>query len=156
MEIAGHAACTSTARRTPRAHHLPRPADHHPRQTLLDLAATEPPGTTERALNEAHAQRLVTRPGLLAFLARHERKPGSVRLEALVEGGEGFTRKEAERRLRELIRKARLPPARHNAKIHGYEVDVLWPEHRLVVEVDGYAFHSSPTASSATTARRPT
>ncbi len=27
-----------------------------------------------------------------------------------------------------------------------YEVDFLWREQRLVVEVDGYAFHSSPAA----------
>jgi very-short-patch-repair endonuclease len=28
----------------------------------------------------------------------------------------------------------------------GHEVDVLWPDRRLIVEVDGYAFHSSRTA----------
>ncbi len=27
-----------------------------------------------------------------------------------------------------------------------HEVDVLWPAHRLVVEVDGYAWHRSPAA----------
>jgi very-short-patch-repair endonuclease len=30
-----------------------------------------------------------------------------------------------------------------NARLHGYEVDILWPEQKLVVEVDGHAFHSS-------------
>ena len=28
-------------------------------------------------------------------------------------------------------------------QLHGYEVDLLWREQRLVVEIDGYAFHSS-------------
>lgn len=28
----------------------------------------------------------------------------------------------------------------------GYEVDFLWRDRRLVIEVDGYAFHSSPAA----------
>ena len=28
----------------------------------------------------------------------------------------------------------------------GYEVDFLWPERQLVLEVDGYAFHSSRRA----------
>jgi very-short-patch-repair endonuclease len=31
-----------------------------------------------------------------------------------------------------------------NVSIAGCEVDFFWPEERLVVEVDGYAFHSSP------------
>ena len=29
-----------------------------------------------------------------------------------------------------------------NAKLGRWEVDAYWPRHRLVVEVDGYAFHS--------------
>ena len=117
-----------------------------PHQTLLDLAATEPPRTTERALNEAHAQRLVTpvEPARLPGPARANARQR--RLEALVEGGEGFTRQEAERRLRELIRKARFHPPRHNAKTTATSVDVLWPDHDLVVEVDGHAFHSAREA----------
>ena len=43
----------------------------------------------------------------------------------------------------ELIRAARLPEPETNAKVGGHEVDFLWREQRLVVEVDGYAFHSS-------------
>lgn len=52
-----------------------------------------------------------------------------------------FTRSEAERRLLRLVRKARLPEPRTNVRLHGYEVDFLWPAARLVVEVDGFAFH---------------
>lgn len=43
----------------------------------------------------------------------------------------------------ELIRAARLPTPAVNVWLNGYEVDFLWREHRLVVETDGYAFHSS-------------
>jgi very-short-patch-repair endonuclease len=45
-----------------------------------------------------------------------------------------------------LIRAARLPEPQVNATVAGHEVDFLWPEQRLVVEVDGYAFHSSRAA----------
>ncbi len=31
-------------------------------------------------------------------------------------------------------------------RVHGYEVDLLWREQRLIVEVDGYAFHSGRAA----------
>jgi very-short-patch-repair endonuclease len=30
-----------------------------------------------------------------------------------------------------------------NVRVGGYEVDALWPAERLIVEVDGFAFHSA-------------
>ncbi len=38
-------------------------------------------------------------------------------------------------------------------KIGPYEVDLLWREERLVVEVDGYAFHSTRSAFERDRAR---
>ena len=32
-----------------------------------------------------------------------------------------------------------------NTRIEGYEVDFAWRDARLIVEVDGYAYHRSPT-----------
>jgi very-short-patch-repair endonuclease len=46
----------------------------------------------------------------------------------------------------ELVRAAGLPLPRVNARVHGYEVDFLWPQAALIVEVDGYRFHSSRAA----------
>lgn len=40
-----------------------------------------------------------------------------------------------------LVRRARLARPLINVNVSGYEVDFLWREERLVVEVDGYAFH---------------
>jgi very-short-patch-repair endonuclease len=57
-----------------------------------------------------------------------------------------MTRSEAERRLLELVRAARLPAPATNRRLHGHEVDFVWRPQRLVVEVDGYAFHSSRSA----------
>jgi very-short-patch-repair endonuclease len=130
----------------------PETTTHHglrvttPSQTLLDTAATEPIATTERALNEAYALRLTTTNSLLAFLAERQGKPGAARLEAQLQDANGFTRQAAERRLRALIKRARLPKPIHNARIHGYEVDALSPDHNLAVEVDGYATHHSRRA----------
>jgi very-short-patch-repair endonuclease len=56
------------------------------------------------------------------------------------------TRSEAERRLLALVREADLPQPQTNARLHGYEVDAYWPAHGLVVEVDGYRYHSSRPA----------
>ena len=45
-----------------------------------------------------------------------------------------------------LIRAAELPPPEVNARVGGFEVDFLWREQRLVVEVDGFRYHSSRAA----------
>jgi hypothetical protein len=41
----------------------------------------------------------------------------------------------------------RRPTPKVNQRIFGREVDFLWPEHGVVVELDGAAFHSDPLAS---------
>jgi very-short-patch-repair endonuclease len=60
-----------------------------------------------------------------------------------------FTRSEAERRFLSLCRRHGLPTPRANAVVEGYEVDFLWAEAGLAVEVDGAAFHHTRTAFHA-------
>ena len=55
-----------------------------------------------------------------------------------------FTRSEAEQRLKALCRSAGLPMPRMNVTRAGWEVDAVWDAQRLVVEVDGMKFHSTP------------
>lgn len=70
-----------------------------------------------------------------------------LRLLPLGEGdGPSVTRSEAERRLLALLRRAQLKPSATNTKLAGHEVDVLFADQRLVVEVDGYAFHRTRAA----------
>jgi very-short-patch-repair endonuclease len=57
-----------------------------------------------------------------------------------------MTRSEAERCLLRLLARARLPRPHTNVRLGAYEVDAHWPAQRLVVEVDGYAFHSGRAA----------
>jgi very-short-patch-repair endonuclease len=71
----------------------------------------------------------------------------------LLYAGPQLTRSEAERRFLDLIERARLPRPRTNVRIGRYEVDLLWPEQRLIVEVDGYAFHSTRAAFERDRAR---
>jgi very-short-patch-repair endonuclease len=135
-----------------RRHGLPLTA---PDRTLLDLAATVGAQTLERAAANAEAARLTSRRSSLAHLARNRGRPGSAALRRVFErtGGPSLTRSEAERRLLALIRAADLPPPQINSRIAGLEVDFRWPEHRLVVEVDGYAFHSHRRAFERDRAR---
>ena len=46
-----------------------------------------------------------------------------------------------ERAFRHLIRTHGLPTPQFNVYIEGELVDAVWPEHRLVVEVDGWNYH---------------
>jgi very-short-patch-repair endonuclease len=61
-------------------------------------------------------------------------------------GGLAPTRSEAERRLLKLVDDAQLPTPLANARLGGRELDFLWPEERLVVEVDGFRFHGHRVA----------
>ena len=51
------------------------------------------------------------------------------------------TRSELERAFLDLCDEKHLPKPQVNQLVCGFEVDLVWPLHRLVVELDGYAFH---------------
>jgi very-short-patch-repair endonuclease len=104
-----------------------------PTRTLYDLARTVNADELEHAVNEALVQDLV-RPAELQ---------GSPRIRRLLElqAGPGVTRLEAEARLQQLIRAAKLPPGLPNARLAGWEVDRYWPEKCAAVEVDSFKFH---------------
>jgi very-short-patch-repair endonuclease len=128
----------------------PRDATRHhgipvtsPARTLLDLATQLPQRDLDRATEQAQVHRLVSDHSLNEQFRRYPRHRGTAALRRAVRTDPRLTRSEAERRLLELIRAARLPAPETNTNVEGYEVDLLWREERLIVEVDGYAFHSS-------------
>ena len=114
-----------------------------PGRTILDLAATAPAHDLERALNEALVRRLV-HPD--ALLARALGRPGARAIHSLLADGPAPTRSQAERKLLELVRRAGVERPRTNVRIGAHEVDALWRHQRVVVEVDGYAFHAGRAA----------
>lgn len=119
-----------------------------PARTVLDLAGTGDGPLVRRALSEALVQRLLSRSDLAAAAARQPLRTGAAHLRALLrsEGEAAVTRSEAERRIVALIVAAGLPRPETNVRLHGCEVDLLWREARLVVEVDGHAFHGHRAA----------
>ena len=119
-----------------------------PGRTLLDLATQLPRHDLARAVEQAEILGLVHGDWLDPLLTRNRRHRGAAALRAVTRATDApaMTRSEAERRLLELVRAARLPPPGTNQRIHGHEVDFLWPERRLIAEVDGFAFHSSRSA----------
>lgn len=116
-----------------------------PARTLLDLASVLPRRDLERALARTYRLELATDFDIRAMLARHPRRAGTRRLYDLLDQDTqpAFTRSQAEDRLVTLIRKARLAKPEVNVVVEGFEVDLLWRRQRLVVEVDGFAYHGS-------------
>ena len=119
-----------------------------PARTLLDLAELVTPRELERALDEALVSRRVRRAQISELLTRARGRPGRPCLKALLarQTGPTRTRSEAEERFLAMIRSAQLPEPEINGRIHGYEVDFLWRAQRLVVEIDGFRFHSTRAA----------
>ncbi len=120
-----------------------------PARTLIDLAATLGERDLRWALEEAQVRRLVTLSDITRSLESLPRLRGVAALRRAVQcsdPGPAMTRSEAERRLLDLIRAARLPAPSVNVRVAGFEVDAYWHDEQLVVEVDGFAFHRSHTA----------
>lgn len=120
-----------------------------PTRTLHDLAAHLPQHELDRAVEQAQILRLATRDKI----AREMPRRGSRALKTALDNEPALTRSEAERRLLALIRQARLPRPETNVIVNGYEVDMLWREQRLIVEVDGFAYHSTRQAFERDRAR---
>ncbi|MGH7575849.1 MAG: DUF559 domain-containing protein [Longimicrobiales bacterium] len=119
-----------------------------PARTLYDLGGVTTPRALERALAEAMARRVTTRSRMLSVLDCHPKGRGVSALRALLESrpGPALTRSEAEERFLALVRKARLREPEVNVMAQGNNVDFYWRVDRLVVEIDGRAYHSSPQA----------
>ncbi|CAN5699959.1 hypothetical protein BH23GEM9_BH23GEM9_19900 [soil metagenome] len=116
-------------------------------RTLLDFAGVATLIQLERVLALAERQDATLRKRLQRLLARGRNRRGSRALRTLLlRGVPALTRSEAEALLLELIRAAGLPEPQLNVALHGFEVDFHWPAARLVVEVDGYAWHGSRPA----------
>jgi very-short-patch-repair endonuclease len=119
-----------------------------PARTLLDLAATEPPGVLAGAVREARVRWNVDQSDLDAAIDRAgSRHPGIRRLRAAIDDCEAApTRSQLERAMLRLIDEAGLPRPVVN-RIDGREiVDFTWPDQRVVVEVDGWHAHGDRRA----------
>lgn len=114
--------------------------------TLLDLAATAQPRILDRAIEGAERARLLDLKALQPLLA--EVRPGVRALrEALAAYDDAPTESELERRFLELCTAYDIPRPHVNQWLLGrFQVDFLWPEHRLIVETDGMAWHGTSAA----------
>ena len=118
-------------------------------RTLLDLASSVDARTLERAIDHAELLRLFDLGALQDTLDRHPGQRGIRILRgALAAYAEpAITASEAEERMLTLVRAAGLPQPRVNVPVvlndgTTYRPDFLWPDTRLIVEVDGRTHHA--------------
>jgi hypothetical protein len=114
-----------------------------PARTLLDMARQMPEAALKRRVNEARRAEILTMADLADVVERFARHPGARRLRPLLEIQGGPTRSEWEDEFPAWCSRHGLPPPVMNAIVAGYEVDALFPEVKVIVELDSWAFHQS-------------
>ena len=107
----------------------------------MDLADVLNPKQLTRALNEAQVQRLITPAELTTLLTRY---PG--RRTARLTPERGATRSPLEDRFVRFLKRHDLPLPEFNQTIAGHEVDAVYRQQKLVIELDSRQFHSTPRA----------
>jgi very-short-patch-repair endonuclease len=124
-----------------------------PARILLDLAAVVSPQHLERAATEAEIHRLGSPTSLAALVARYPTRTGTKTIRRLLNArdiGRNITKQLRFLAFLAFLDAHRLPRPRINATVDvppkPREVDCLWPDHRLIAELDGFAAHGTRTA----------
>jgi hypothetical protein len=118
-------------------------------RTLYDLATVLPHRRLERALNEAEVLRLWDELSLDRLLDRYPRRPGNQAVRALLgarRAGATVTRSELEVMFLAVIDGTGLPRPEVNVLVAGFEVDAVWRDARVAVELDGRDTHGTAIA----------
>lgn len=124
-------------------------------RTLFDLAEVVDTQEVERAFEEADRLRLLELVALEEVCARGHGRRALRPIRRLIDEAREpvWTRSDLEDRFAAFCRSYDLPPAQTNVSVLGYEVDVLWPRQRVVVEVDSWSFHRHRAAFERDRAR---
>jgi very-short-patch-repair endonuclease len=113
-------------------------------KTLLDCAPRMTPKSLTRAINDGRLNGQLSIPALADVIARHPTHRGRRTVEAVLgAAGDKPTRSTFEDEFVVFCQRYGLPRPRMNAVVCGYEVDALFEEEKVIVELDGWAFHSS-------------
>jgi very-short-patch-repair endonuclease len=122
-------------------------------RTLLDLAGVVPVWELRKAVSEAEVLRVLDLAAMHALIRRSGGRRGVARLRLLLEEVDPATkrtRSELERRFLRMCVRVGLPRPEVNVSIavggRHLEVDFLWRDAGLIVEVDGQRYHGTASA----------
>jgi len=114
-----------------------------PARTALDIAARLPDRRLGRVVNDGRRAGYVHLDSLADVLSRNPNHPGTKRLLPFVRDLTPPTNSPLEDDFLAFARKYGLPaPTRTNVYRFGHEVDAVYEAERVIVEIDGYEFHS--------------
>jgi hypothetical protein len=118
-------------------------------RTLLDLAELVPSTQLQRAYERAARLGVLDIGAIEALLGRSNGRRGSRPLRKLLAydptpASEAVS--ELERLFVDVMRHGGVPAPLVNVLVEGYVVDAYWPASRLVVELDGHAYHGDRDA----------
>jgi hypothetical protein len=112
-----------------------------PARTLLDSAPRMTDPALTRAVNDARLSKYLRMPALIDVVERFPRHPGAARLAPMVGVG-APTRSPLEDKFLPFCKRFGLPTPMINTTVNGYEADAYFEAERVIVELDGYDFHS--------------
>ena len=112
-------------------------------RTLVDLAGLIPIDALARACHEAGVLHRTTPAQVERVLGRRANSRGAGNLRRVLRGDEKVTLSRLESAFLERLRSEGLPLPVTNRPAGSRRVDCRWPDRRLIVELDGYRFHSS-------------
>ena len=117
-------------------------------RTLLDLAEVLPAGDLARAIEASETLQLFDLRAVEDVIARSPGRRGLRPLRRALDAYRPapFTRSPLEVRFLSLCRDAGFPQPAVNVEIAGLEVDAVWDDARLVVELDSRTFHDTSIA----------
>jgi hypothetical protein len=122
-------------------------------RTMFDLAGMLKERDVERAWNEMEVRKYTDRLSVPHLLERYPGRKGSVllaRLAARKTLPVGITRNDLEEAFLALIDRFDLPRPRLNVHValrgHFYEIDCLWEDLRVAIELDGGGAHGTTKA----------
>jgi very-short-patch-repair endonuclease len=122
-------------------------------RTMLDLAATCTEREVERAWNEVEVREYRLRLSVPDLIERYPGRKGTVPLARLASGETepvGITRSELEEAFLSLVDRFELPRPRMNAHLairdRFYEIDALWEDRKVAIELDGGGAHRTRRA----------
>jgi very-short-patch-repair endonuclease len=128
-------------------------------RTLLDLGAVDA-RRVPKAFEQADVLGLLNVSELQHLVDQHPRRPGSSAIRSVLAAAvewRGITRSELESRFRALLADAELPAPAFNCRLRlgdiDIEADVVWHDARLIVELDGHAYHRTAAAFERDRAR---
>lgn len=130
-------------------------------RTLIDIAGTGNEQAAQRTWSMASSRGLIRRSELERELRAGPNRPGTAFVRRAYAEDFGYleqrTRSELEREALRFCRDFGIPRPHANRLVHvgaeRVEADLLWPQARLIVEIDGDATHSHPAARRADRSR---